>query len=232
MGKGKGEYESGKCGMKHSEFYKRAIVHLDALVMFMGLRDERFFRELQDNWVDLVGPGEQLAFPTLQGGYEQLILGSALLLGVTYVEAYLGDVLREVFRRKPQILATREKTIPWEKLVRARSYKRVLGIIIDAELSEFTRLAIDRMVGYFERRFKLEAPDQESMNMVTEASLVRNVIAHNGAVVGAELARHNVRFREGGQLRLEVSQIHEYGLAGRSVLQRLDEQLMNKYLSD
>jgi hypothetical protein len=218
--------------MGNTVFHKRAITQLDALVLFMTLRDRRFFKQLVAGWEQFFPREMRVRPPSKHQDYEQLILQSALLLGVAHSEAYLTDVLRAVFCREPRILAVREKQVSWERVTKAADLDELIGFVVDAELAEFTRRSLGDMFVYLRERLRLELPDATILTRLREAGLVRNLITHKGAVADMELQGLNPHFRAGRPIRLTAEMVHRYGLAGRDLIGTVDSQITRKFFTN
>lgn len=212
-----------------SQLYDRVIGQLDSLVMFMGLRERRFFDQVTESWGDLGDLGDKASLPASPNDYEQIVLQSALLLGVAYSEAYLADALRQVIRAQPRVLASRNKNLTWKDAVGAGDWESLLNTIIERELLEFTHLAIGDMLEYLRNKLKISLPDDVLLRTVREASVVRNLITHNSATANRELEELNADFESGQPILLTAARVHGYGIAGRSLIQELDTQLVTKY---
>ncbi|MCG3128708.1 MAG: hypothetical protein CHACPFDD_03599 [Phycisphaerae bacterium] len=208
---------------------RRVIRQLDDLVVFMGLREELFFRQLIDRWSGLPVPAGTVEPPASFDAYEQLVLQSALLLGVSYAEAYFADALREVLRRQPRILASRQKHVSWECVVKSEDLSSLVDGLIEKELLEFTHSAIEGMLDYLADQLKIGVLSGDDRAVAKEGSIVRNLITHNGSLANNELANMNDAFNAGAVIRLSAGLVHRYGLAGRSLIRRVDEQLVEKY---
>ena len=213
-----------------SHLYDRVIHQLDGLLVFMGLRERSFFDRLNDDWGRLfdLSPGD-VPPPATYEAYEQFVLQSSLLLGVSYAEAYFADALRAVLRREPRILATRNKNVTWEQVVKSGDLQSLVDSLIEKELLEFTHLAISGMLRYLAERLSVEGIDCKNLRDIEEASVVRNLITHNSAISDRELVSLNATFSVGTPIRLSTGLVHRYGLAGRSLIRRVDEQLVRKY---
>lgn len=213
----------------HSQLYDRVIAQLDSLVIFMGLRDRRFFDQVTESWDNLGDLGDEASLPASPRDYEQIVLQSALLLGVAYAEAYFADALRQVIRAQPRVLASRKKCVTWEEAVKAGDWESLLNTIIERELLEFTHLAIGGMLEYLRNKFDISLPDVAVLRTVREASVVRNLITHNSATASRELEELNADFQSGQAIVLTAARVHGYGIAGRSVIRELDTQLVTKH---
>ena len=213
--------------MAHSKYYERFISQLDDLVVFMSLSNIDFFTELKKKWGSLTELNEVSEEPISENQYEQIILRSALLLGITYLEAYIADILRDIYFKKPEVLTARNKTLSWEKIIRLKNYDGVINQIIESELLEFTHKSTENMVEYLEKQLTLDL-DIDTDNL-KEASLVRNCITHNGAIASRELQELNFDFQDGEEICLTAGIVHRYGLNGRTFVRELDEILVSKF---
>lgn len=212
-----------------SLLYDRVISQLDSLVVFMGLRERRFFAQVTDSWSEFSDLNNETMPPSSSEDYERIILQSALLLGVAYTEAYLADALREAMRAQPRILAERKKELSWKEIIGANNWESLVNLIIEKELLEFTHKSITEMFNYLKKRFKIQTPGGDELQLIREASMVRNLITHNASIANTQLAMLNPRFKNGKAIELSAALVHSYGIAGRSILWDLDGQFVDKF---
>lgn len=199
----------------------RLISQLDALVAFLSLGHEEVFevvRSEYDSWV----PREQL--DTLPGSFEiyrTQVSHAAFLLGFSYFEAFLSDVVRVILRSRPEMLP-RDKKIAFGQLIDLDSEEDVLGLLIEREVQDVMYGSFESIAVYFNNRLNLVWPAASSLR---EVSAIRNCIIHNMARADARLVAAAPTWTVGQEIALSPSDVHGVGLDVRRFAQDIWSQV-------
>ncbi|MEW6360297.1 MAG: hypothetical protein AB1696_28445 [Planctomycetota bacterium] len=203
---------------------------LDALIPFLALSHEDVFRLIRDERAVWPFEGAEDSLPSSYDTYRVQVTHGAFLLGYSYSEAFLADLVREIYTKKPSMLSKdkgkdegkeQDKQLQFSEILKVSCYKEVLTLMIEKEVLAVFRhqKGMAGVAEYFEKKPKLKWPEQEKEKAI-RASLIRNCIIHNLAIADSMLAEVS-DYREGDEIALTVSDVHQYGLVIRSLARDL-----------
>lgn len=199
--------------------YDRIIRQLDTLISFLALaREDAFGLIRSDQGSELTT--EQL--DSLPHSYQEFrcqVSHSAFLLGYSYFEAFLSDLVREILLRRPNILP-QERELKYRDVLDRKDYDSILKYMIDKEILAIFYGSAEKIGKYFEDRLNLPWPEYDGQPAVVRASLVRNCIIHNGARVDSRLSEIS-DWDEGDQIELSPGDVHSFGLQARDFARQL-----------
>jgi hypothetical protein len=142
--------------------YQQFVSHLDALVVFLALERDEVFTMLKEH-VTAWFPEPQ--GPYLPGDVEHYriqVCHSAFLLGYSYMEAFLADLARQVYRRHPAKLSS-DKEVKCGDLVRAISDgDDVLTMLIEREIRRVFAGSMKDVLLHFRQRLDLPLSDDQT----------------------------------------------------------------------
>ena len=209
----------------------RLIEQLDALIPFLALAHEKVFNLLQRDQGIWFFAGNQQNLPKVYITYRKHIAHGAFLLGYGYSEAFLSDLIREIYMHNPHMLPD-DKTLKFSELRKTKSHDDVLRIMIDKEIYAVFAQSMEDIADYFSKKFSLKWPDAEKPRLV-EASLLRNCIIHNSAIADFRLTNATKnKYKEGYEIILEPSEVHSYGLVMRRVARDLWKRATKAFLNN
>ncbi len=201
----------------------RLTSQLDTLVAFLALSRQEVFAIIQQHHSQWFAPEEQPAVPDSYSLYQTQVAHAAFLLGHSYAEAFLADLMREIYLARPVALP-RDKELKFRDVLELSTYDDVVGCMVDKEVFTVMYNSMENMISYFENRLGIEWPSSQRDGIV-EANLVRNCIVHNNARVDARLAAHSARWTEGAKIALAVPDVHAFGIAARATARDLYRQV-------
>ncbi|MBI5870981.1 MAG: hypothetical protein HZB44_08550 [Actinobacteria bacterium] len=199
----------------------RLIGQLDALVAFLSLAHEEVFDVVSSEYDSWVPKDQQDTLPGNFGIYRTQISHAALLLGLSYFEAFLSDVVRLVLRSRPEILPT-DKKITFGQLLDIDSEHDVLGLLIEREVLDVMFGSFESIASYFKNRLNLEWPVSSGLR---EANLIRNCIIHNMARADTRLVAAASVWTVGQEIALIPSDVHNIGIDVRRFAQDVWSQV-------
>jgi len=100
--------------MDRENLLDRLIGQLDTLIPFLEISRRSVFRLLRAKGYVWFYPDQRNAFPKTYQVYQKQVCHSALLLGFSYFEAFLADLIRQVYQGQ------RCRRITFEKLHRSQ----------------------------------------------------------------------------------------------------------------
>ena len=175
---------------------ERLTGQLDTLVSFLALGHEEVFdllRTHEDAWFESGAAG---AMPVSYDDFQAQLAHGTFLLGYSYFEAFAADLTREIYRARPSLLP-RDKQLRYGDILAKPKRPNVIELMIEREVCDLFYKSITDVASHYSQRFSIVWPRVED---ITEASLVRNCILHNGARVDDRLATAVSRFEQGASI--------------------------------
>ncbi len=219
--------EGGFESMRGSTLLERLISQLDTLVSFLGIARDDVFRLLQREKVVWFGVNERRALPSAYETYRTHITHSAFLLGYSYFEAFLADLVRNIFLLNPAMLP-RDRELKFHEILAGKSYETTLRLMIEKEILSSFHEGMEETSNYFEKKLKISWPKGEKERVVI-ASLLRNCLIHNMGRIDRRLGAVP-DYREGELIQLTPEEVHSYGLVARSLARTVFTKAESKYI--
>jgi hypothetical protein len=207
----------------------RLISQLNTLVAFLALSRKEAFAIVQEHHAQWFAATEQQAIPGSYAVYQTQVTTAAFILGYSYGEAFLADLIHEIFKARP-IALPHEKKLEFHEILECSTYDDVLESMIDREVMAVMYGSMDKIIAYFQDKLGLQWP-RSNKDTIVEANLLRNCIVHNNAVVDSRLAAHGTRWATGATIALTTSDVHTFGIAARAMARDLYRQAEQKFLS-
>lgn len=208
--------------------YDRLIGQLDTLIPFLALTHREAFDLIGERYGDWLPKWQQGSLPETYAIYQKQVAHSAFLLGYSYYEAFLSDLVRQIYTHIPTMLPP-EKKLEFSEILERPDREQLLSYMIDKEVLSVFSLSFEKVIECFQKKFGLKWPEH-SVDRAVEASLLRNCIIHNNARVDARLSRSG-KWMLGGEIVLTAAQVHDFGLSAREVCGELATQADTKFLS-
>jgi hypothetical protein len=205
--------------------FDRLIDQLDTLVPFLALSREDVFQILNDHRVAWFSANED-ALPTAYGSYRKQINHSALLLGYSYFESFLAELLTEILRKRPAMLPKTRK-LEYSEIIDSPDMKTLMDKLIEREIRELLYGNMTEIIGKLRSKYNLTITEQEEAEIVI-ASSVRNCIMHNSSRANSSLGVHD-GFEEGQEFELSAEKVHEYGFTLRAMVRRIYEDAQRNH---
>lgn len=216
--------------MAQQDLCERLVQQLDTLVAFLALSRKEVFELIRAEYEEWFPPNERQALPRTFGAYKMQVIHSAFLLGHSYFEAFLADLARAIYRRRPAMLPL-DRELKFREVLDAGKYASLLDHMIEKEVTTVFYGSVENIAQHFETRLGLTWPTRDGQPVLVEASLVRNCIVHNGARVNKRLARLE-GWTKGTRIALDAPTVHSYGMEARGAAKSLFEQAASKHFGD
>jgi len=207
-----------------SEFLDRLIIQLDSLVPFLALGHKEVYGVLQQNYSEWYTEDKQESLPDRFESYQTQVAHAAFLLGFSYIEAFLADITKEAFRRRPESLP-KEKEMKFHELLGCVSHDEMIEKMIEKETFSLFYGSFEKIGDYLNA--KLHLPWSENTKIM-EAPLIRNCIIHNDSVVDQRLASVS-NLSVGNKISLNASDVHGFGIAVRELARNIDAEFEKRY---
>jgi hypothetical protein len=199
---------------------------LDTLIPFLAISHQEVFELMQRERYIWFLPIQQDTLPSTYDIFEQLVTRSAFLLGYSYLEVFLADTVKQIYRSNPRMLP-KDKQVKYGEIVEATSYDEIIDHLIEREVLDLFYQGADKIVKYFKERLRLEWTEEQEQRFML-ASLVRNCIVHNMSQADARLSQVSA-YKIGEDIKLSAPDAHELGIVARNLARSLYTQASERY---
>lgn len=207
--------------------FPRVISQFDTLIPFLAISHKDVFNLIRKERNIWFPEDRESVFPGSYAIYQTQITHSAFLLGYSYFEAFLADLVRQIYLSKPTMLP-KEKQLKYADILKTTDYEAILELMIEREIIDLFYKRMDEVIKYFEEKLNLKWPNNYKYEVVV-TSYLRNCIIHNLSRVDYRLSQVS-KYKIGAKIRLSSSDVHSFGLKARDLVQNLYMQATKKYL--
>jgi hypothetical protein len=208
--------------------YQRVIRQFDTLVPFLALAREEGFELIRRDCEAWFRPEQLEAVPDTYREYRCQIAHAAFLLGYSYVEAYLADVVRSILHRRPSMLPN-NRQLSFRDIIERGSYDAVLDHMIEKEILTVFYNSAEEIAKYFTDRLQLPWPAYDGQPALVVASRLRNCIIHNGARADDRLAEVS-DWVAAEPIELVPDEVHLFGVDARDFANQVWRAAAEKHL--
>jgi hypothetical protein len=188
--------------------YENLIAELNKIIGLLEVSDASIFEKIKGN--DRFGIGMTInnLYNNEYNEYKNHICCSGLLLGFSYFESYLYDLLQLILDKKPEL----------------NNYKITLKYVIENKINLFNKATEDylRNVGFTEVTKCLEKElkifEGNEYNELMSVYNIRNCIMHNGGIADDRL---RPKFQNGEKIVLNSGDVNAFGLKARGIARRI-----------
>lgn len=199
------------------ELYDRLIAQLDSLVPFLALAHSEVFTVLSAEYADWYPDERRATLPSSFGSYCHQVAHAAFLLGYSYAEAFVTDVIWEVYASRRDLLPP-DKALRFADVLPLADFEKVIGRMIDSTVCEMNSL--EKKLNHLETRLGLHVQHSDRMR---EAHKARNALVHNAGRVN-RAQQISSRWKPGEQVWLSTDDVHEFGIMAREYAKQLCER--------
>jgi len=115
-----------------TQLLNRLIEQLDSLISFMGLSHEEVFVLLRQERILWLGNSAE-RLPNAYGAYRKQVIHSAFLLGYSYFESFLNDLLEAILLSSPEMLPP-DRQLKYSEIVASQTKEQILEQMVKREL--------------------------------------------------------------------------------------------------
>lgn len=210
--------------------YDRIICQLDTLVPFLALAREEGFELIRRECEVWFRPEQLETIPDTYQEYRCQVAHAGFLLGYSYVEAFLNDLMRAILKRRPAMLP-QNRELKFVEVIEQGSYDAVLDYMIDKEIFLLFHEPAEKIAAYFTDRLQLPWPEYDGQPAMVVASRIRNCIIHNGARADSKLAKVS-SWAVGSVIELAPDDVHLFGVDARDFAAQTWRAAVEKHLRD
>lgn len=203
----------------------RLIGQLDELLPFISVAHKEVFSVVGAKYGLWFSEEQQDTLPESFDVFERQIAHGAFLIGYSYVEAFLSDLVREIYLSHPQMLP-RNRELRFYEVLDQGNYKELLEYMIEKEVFYVFHGPIEKVGKYLRDKLHLPWPDDDSE--VVRASLIRNCLLHNMGCVDRRLAEVS-DLKERDEISLRPQDVHEFGWLIRGLAPKLFEEAKKRH---
>lgn len=214
--------------MEKGNLLDRFIEQLDTLIPFMAIAYEDVFDLIQREKYIWFTDNLRGTLPDTYEIFRTQVSHSAFLLGYSYSEVFMGDLIREIYLKKPEMLP-KDKQIKFGEVLETKSIEEVLDRMIDIENRELFHQGMEKIIECFEKKLNLTWSAEQKKKMIL-ASSFRNCIMHNMSRADSRLA-HLSDYKTGQPIQLDTSTVDSFGLMVRGLARNLYQQATDRYFS-
>jgi len=201
---------------------------LNTLIIFLSFAHDESIELVLKNRLTWFSETEEKIIPNTKEVFKTQIANSAFLLGYTYFESFLYDLIREIYRRHPKMLPDNKK-IEYSNITRANELSEVLDRMIDREIHEAMYQSMEDIIKYLRTKFSITINDRTKAEMI-KCSFTRNCIMHNNSKVDEKLSSIS-GYSIHKDINLTSVEVNSYGIILRNLSEDLYNQATCKYFN-
>ena len=126
-------------------------------------------------------------------------------------ETYVVSILREVLRKRPEILRTREQSVTIEYVLQFQSIQELTSELIEGKVNSLSYDGFDELYKWCSREKIPLAVSKDISKTIVELIATRNAIVHNRGEIDDKYLRivKDSRFRKGEKRQITIDELHE-----------------------
>lgn len=132
----------------------RVIGQFDTLIPFLAISNEDIFRLINREKNIWFTQNQRTSLPSSYKIYRTQITHSAFLLGYSYFEAFLADLVRQVFMSRPRMLPM-DKQLKYGEILKTTNYEAILEMMVEKEIIDLFYKRMDEVEIFFKRNTRL-----------------------------------------------------------------------------
>jgi len=110
--------------------------------------------------------------------YDQILLNSLFITLFSMFDAYLGELLRYLYKNKKGLIKSLKYSLDTEEIIKHKTVKSIRNAIIEKELDRIRRKNYTKQFESLEEKFKTPLKKFPNWSFFVEMSQRRNIITH------------------------------------------------------
>jgi hypothetical protein len=155
------------------ELIARFGMQIDGLVPFLALAHDTIYDAISPELTPWYEPEEHPSILDHVELHQEQIAHAAFLLGYSYFEAFITDLIYEVYSQRSELLPPKEQ-LEYQAVLSAESLEDVLDTMIEQTTGSLNSL--EKKLLHLEKRFGV---GRDCPTLVREAHVARNALIHN-----------------------------------------------------
>ena len=193
------------------------ITQLDSLISFMGVSHKEVFELLHQERAPWFGDSAD-KLPELYATYRMQVIHSAFLLGYSYFESFLTDMLKVILRSRPTMLP-KDRKLSYRDIIEADSKDEIMDHMINREIFDLLYKNMTVIVSELRKRYNFTVTSEQETELC-KISLIRNCIMHNSSCADTRLAEYD-GYQKDTKFELSSEQVHSFGIMLRSLVRSM-----------
>jgi hypothetical protein len=216
--------------MDDDNLLTRFIGQLDTLIPFIALSHQDVFDLVQREKDIWFVESQRRTIPETYEIYCMQVNHSAFLLGYSYFEVFLGDLIRKIYLSNPKMLP-KDKQLKFSEILEASTFENIVELMIEKENLAIFYQSMERVIEYLESKLNFNWADEHKEAIIL-ASLLRNCIVHNLSRADGRLVQVSTRYTVGQEIQLNSSEVHSFGITARALSRDLYKQATERYFRE
>jgi hypothetical protein len=188
------------------ELIARFGMQIDGLVPFLALAHDTIYDAISPEMTPWYEPEEHPSILDHVELHQEQVAHGAFLLGYSYFEAFVTDLIFEVYRRRSGLLPAKEQ-LEYQAILSAQSLDDVIQTMIDQTTGSLNSL--EKKLLHLEKRFGI---GKDCPTLVREAHIARNALIHNSGRIN-RVPKEQVRWNIGDTISFDAMQSYQFLLA-------------------
>ena len=146
-------------------------------------------------------------------------------------ETYIVSIIREILKKKPQILRTREQNLTVEYVLQFESIQELTNEIIEGKVNSLSYEGFSALQEWCTKKQLPLAVPTDIRETIEELIATRNTIVHNRGRIDDKYLRtvRNSKFRKGDKRKIETDDYFGAEQMLHSIVRTTDEAAVAKY---
>ena len=191
----------------------------------MGLSHEEVFHLLRRERLPWFGQSAE-SLPEVYGTYRKQLVHAAFLLGYSYFESFLTDLIGAILFSRPAMLP-RDRKLPYSEIIASQSKADILDQMVKRQILELLYKNMTDIVAELRERYGFTISGEQETEL-RKASLLRNCIMHNSTRADARLAEFD-GFEENEDFELSSGEVHAFGIMLRALVRAMSAEANGKH---
>ncbi len=124
----------------------RVINQFDTLIPFLAISHNDVFTLINKEKNIWFSRNQRSTLPESYTVYQTQITHSAFLLGYSYFESFLADLVKQIYLYKPEMLP-KEKHLKYSEILKTTEYNAILELMIEREIIDLFYKRMDEVRG-------------------------------------------------------------------------------------
>ncbi len=221
-------FSAGEKGLALFHFLVTRVVHADhvAYIAKRALAGE----EWSVNEAELLknDPGKNVgALRQMRQEFLELFFENA----VNNFDTYIVSILREVLRKRPEILRTREQNVSVEYVLQFHSIQELTNDLVEGKVNSLSFEGFKALQAWCSKRDIPLAVPEDMSDTIVELIATRNCIVHNRGLIDDKYLRtvRNPKFRKDQKRNIEISDFEEAVQMLNRVVLATDKGVASKF---
>lgn len=221
-------FSAGEKGLALFHFLVTRVVHADhvAYIAERALASEEWSANPEELLETDPGPNVT-RLREMRQEFLELFFENA----VNNFDTYIVSILREVLRKRPEILRTREQNVTVEYVLEFQSIQELTNDLIEGKVNSLSYEGFKALQTWCDKRdIPLAVPEGMS-DTIVELIATRNSIVHNRGLIDDKYLRtvRNSKFRTGEKREIEVNDFYRAVQILNGVVLATDQGVASKY---